>query len=71
LLSDTQTFVFQFTTSTKVSLIRDEPDNRLLELVESCEAHYLVTGNTNDFTMAEYKGTKIVTPKEFFEIINK
>lgn len=71
LLSDIQTFGVQFTTTTKVGLIRDEPDNRLLELAETCKAQYLVTGNTNDFTMAEYKGTKIVSPKEFFEIINK
>ena len=71
LLNDIQTFGVQFTTTSKVNLIRDEPDNRLLELAEICKAQYLVTGNTNDFTMTEYKGTKIVSPKEFFEIINK
>ena len=71
LLIDIQTLGVQFTTTTKVGLIKDEPDNRLLELAETCEAQYLVTGNTNDFTMAEYKRTKIVSPKEFFEIINK
>lgn len=71
LLSDIQTFGVQFSTATNVKLIKDDPDNRLLELAESCRADYLVTGNTNDFTMSEYKGTKIVSPKEFFEIINK
>ena len=71
LLSDIQTFGFQFATVTKVRLIKDEPDNRLLELAETCRAEYLVTGNTNDFTMTEYKGTLIVSPKQFFEIINK
>ena len=71
LLSDIRTFGFQFTTNTKVEIIKDEPDNRLLELAETCKAQYLVTGNTNDFTMTEHKGTKIVSPKEFFEIINK
>jgi hypothetical protein len=71
LLSDIRTFGRQFTTNTKVAIIRDEPDNRLLELAEACKVEYLVTGNTNDFTMAEHKGTKIVSPKEFFEIINK
>jgi len=30
-----------------------------------------VTGNTNDFTISEYKETKILTPKEFFELLNK
>lgn len=71
LLSDIQTLGIQFTTTTKVELIEDDADNRLLELAETCLAEYLVTGNTNDFTMTEYKGTKIVSPKEFFEIINK
>ena len=71
LLSDIRTSGFQFTTDVKVDIIRDEPDNCLLELAETCKAKYLVTGNTNDFVMTEYKGTKIVSPKEFFEIISK
>jgi putative PIN family toxin of toxin-antitoxin system len=71
LLSDIQTLGVQFTITQKVDLIKDDPDNRLLELAETCEAHFLVTGNVNDFTMTEYKTTKIVSPKEFFEIINK
>ena len=71
LLSDIQTFGVRFTTTTKITLIEDDADNQLLELAETCRADYLITGNTNDFTMIEYKGTKIVSPKEFFEIINK
>ncbi len=70
LLSDIETYRFMFTPVAKVTLISDEPYNRLLELAETCEAKYLVTGNTNDFTMTEYKGTKIVSSKEFFEILN-
>lgn len=69
LLSDIERYGVKFTTTTKVNLIGDEPDNRLLELAETCGADYLVTGNTNDFTMAEYKETKIISPKEFFEIL--
>jgi putative PIN family toxin of toxin-antitoxin system len=71
LLSDVETYGEKFTPIVKVDLIGDEPDNRLLELAETCGADYLVTGNTNDFTMAEFKGTKIVSPKEFFEILNR
>lgn len=70
LLSDIETYGVKFTPTAKVNLIRDEPDNRLLELAETCGADYLVTGNTNDFTMSHYKGTKIVSPKEFFEVLN-
>ncbi len=71
LLSDIETYGMKFTPTTKVNLISDEPDNRLLELAETCRADYLVTGNTNDFTITEYKGTKIVSPKEFFEVLNQ
>lgn len=71
LLSNIETYARRFTPKVKVDLISDEPDNRLLELAETCGADYLVTGNTNDFTMAEYKGTKIVLPKEFFEALNQ
>ncbi|TKK64869.1 putative toxin-antitoxin system toxin component, PIN family [Ilyomonas limi] len=71
LLRDIGTYALKFTPTTKVTLISDEPDNRLLELAETCGADYLVTGNTNDFKMTEYKGTKIVSPKEFFEVLNR
>ena len=71
LLSDIKTYGVRFKPTVKVDLISDEPDNRLLELAETCGADYLVTGNTNDFTLTQYKETKIVSPKEFFEVLNQ
>ena len=71
LLSDIKTYGLRFKPTVKVDLISDEPDNRLLELAETCGADYLVTGNTNDFTLTQYKETKIVSPKEFFEVLNQ
>ena len=71
LLSDIENYGVRFTPTAKVDLIRDEPDNRLLELAEECSADYLVTGNTNDFKMTQYKETRIVSPKEFFEVLNR
>ena len=71
LLSDIENYGVIFTPTAKVDLIRDEPDNRLLELAEECSADYLVTGNTNDFKMTQYKETRIVSPKEFFEVLNR
>ncbi|WP_153795775.1 putative toxin-antitoxin system toxin component, PIN family [Foetidibacter luteolus] len=53
--------------SIKLHIISDKDDNKLLELAETSCADFLVTGNTNDFTMQEYKGTKIVTPKQYWE----
>jgi predicted nucleic acid-binding protein len=41
--------------------------NILLELADICFADFLITGNTNDFTFSQYKETKIVTPKEYWD----
>lgn len=51
----------------KLNIIADEPDNRLLELAQSCDADFIITGNTNDFTMNSHGKTKIVTPKIYWE----
>jgi len=48
-----------------LKIIKDEPDNRLLELAEISKADFIITGNTNDFTMKVYDKTRIVTPKEY------
>jgi putative PIN family toxin of toxin-antitoxin system len=71
LLADLESRALKFSPTVKVDIIADDPDNRLLELAETCQADYIVTGNTHDFTMTEYKGTKIASPKEFFELLNK
>ncbi len=51
----------------KLKIIKDEPDNRLLELADISKANFIITGNTNDFTMKIYNKTRIVTPKEYWE----
>ncbi|GAB3967808.1 putative toxin-antitoxin system toxin component, PIN family [Spirosoma terrae] len=71
LLADIESRSLLFKPTMTVDLISDEADNRLLELAESCQADYIVTGNTRDFTMSNYKGTKIIAPKEFFDMLNK
>lgn len=38
-----------------------------LELAEVSQADFIITGNTNDFTMQTYKTTLIVTPREYWE----
>ena len=52
----------------KLTLIKDEADNRLLELADASEADFLITGNTKDFEMPYYKNTKILTPRNFWEM---
>jgi len=50
-----------------LNLISDKDDNKILELADECEADFIITGNTNDFTFPEYKKTKIVTPRDYWE----
>ena len=71
LLKDIETYSLNFSPTSKVDLLDDEPDNRLLELAEACNAAFLVTGNTRDFTMTNYRETKIISPKDFFEVLNQ
>ncbi len=35
------------------------------------KADFLITGNTNDFIMTDFKGTKIVNPKDYWEIFRE
>ena len=51
----------------RFNIIEDNADNRLLELAVESQADFIITGNTNDFTMNDFRGTKIVTPKEYWD----
>jgi putative PIN family toxin of toxin-antitoxin system len=53
-----------------LNIINDFADNRLLELADESNADFLITGNTNDFTMKSYKKTEIIGPKAYFENYN-
>ena len=57
----------KYATAIKLSIIKDSSDNKFLELAATCKADFLITGNTNDFTMSSFGRTKIVTPKEYWE----
>lgn len=52
----------------RLGLIADEEDNRFLELALVAQPDFLVTGNTNDFTMQTIGRTQIVTPREFCDL---
>lgn len=67
LLAIIETTSVEFHPKIKLNIVSDKDDNKLLELAPASKADFLVTGNTNDFTMKKYKGTKIVTPKEYWE----
>jgi len=50
------------------SILKDISDNIYLDLAHEAKAHYIITGNKNDFSIAQFEQTKIVSPKEFCEL---
>ena len=48
-------------------LIKDDSDNRFLELAYASEADYLITGNKLHFTFSRFYHTQIVSPREYWE----
>lgn len=67
LLADIEMKAIKYFPKTSLTIINDVDDNKLLELAFECKADFLITGNMNDFTMPEFKHTKIVTPAEYWE----
>jgi putative PIN family toxin of toxin-antitoxin system len=50
----------------RVAAASDPDDNQFLECAEAAQAHYVVTGNIRHFPEV-WKGTRIVTPREFID----
>jgi putative PIN family toxin of toxin-antitoxin system len=54
-----------------LDIIKDKSDNKLLELADECNADFLVTGNSSDFTFTQYKRTQILSPRNYWEILTQ
>jgi len=52
----------------RVKILRDEPDNRILECAIYGGAALLVTGDKEILRLKEYKGVKIISLKEYVEV---
>ncbi len=50
-----------------IDILEDKDDNKFIELAVEAGAAYIVTGNSNDFTIKTYEGISICSPKEFYE----
>jgi putative PIN family toxin of toxin-antitoxin system len=50
----------------RVAAASDPDDNQFLECAEAAQAHYVVTGNIRHYPEV-WKGTRIVTPREFID----
>jgi len=49
----------------------DFSDNIFLDAAYKAKADYIITGNHNDFSISEFKGTKILSPKMFYELFQR
>lgn len=55
-------------TKKKVNILKDEPDNRIIECAVSGKADAIVTGDKEMLSLKEYQGIKIITLKQYLEI---
>jgi uncharacterized protein len=51
----------------QLDIISDKADNKFLELAVFAKADFLITGNTNHFTIPEFNNVKIISPKDYIE----
>jgi len=52
----------------RVDIVRDKKDNRILECALESKADYLVTGDKDLLVLKEFKGIRIVSPREFLDL---
>jgi len=66
-LSELENLAMQFQPDLKINKIKDEADNKFLELAVFANAEFIITGNTLDFTFEQFKDIQIVTPRDYWE----
>lgn len=62
------TFGKKFVPRKKLRILKDKKDNFLLELAEESRADYLISGDKEVLKLKKYKGTKILSSKEFLNL---
>jgi putative PIN family toxin of toxin-antitoxin system len=55
----------------KLALLADEADNRLLEAAAAADADYIVTGDKPALDFGRYDRTKIVNARRFVEVLGE
>jgi putative PIN family toxin of toxin-antitoxin system len=59
------------TTDEKIEISRDIKDNMIIECAVACKADYIITGDNDLLCLKEVKRIKILSPKEFLDIMNQ
>lgn len=49
----------------RVNIIKDEPDNRILECAAAFNADYIISGDKHLSGLKKYKGIEILTPADY------
>lgn len=52
------------------SVCRDPDDNNILQLAESIQADFLITGDKDLLVLDAYQGTRIVAPAQFLDTLD-
>ncbi len=67
----TQAEIAAVASNPAVRVTSDPEDDYVLATALACKAEYLVTGDRRMLVLAEYEGTRIVSPREFLEILEQ
>ena len=60
------------TPGARLSVVNDEPDNRLLEVAVEARADAIITGDRHVLSLgAEYEGIKLMQPRQFLELLEE
>jgi putative PIN family toxin of toxin-antitoxin system len=58
-----------YITGNVTGISRDKDDDSKIECGMMCNADYIITGDEDLLVLEEYNGIKIITPKEYLELI--
>jgi len=57
--------------ATRLRILQDDPDNRILECAQKAEADFIVTGDKHLLRLQAFEGIKILTINEFLLHVKK
>lgn len=66
-----KTFSKSVNPKNRISVIVDDPDNRILECAEEGQADFIISGDHHLTDLKNYQGIKIVAPATFLALITR
>ena len=55
----------------RLQVVKDEPDNRILECAVAGDADYIVSGDSHLLSLRDYQGIQILTPAAFLLLLSQ